>query len=112
MSTGFVLILTTCPDAQTAERMAGLLVEEKLAACVNILGGMRSVYTWRGAVETTNEHLLIIKTARERYREVERAIRVNHPYELPEVIAVPIKAGSEAYLGWISALVCGKQRAS
>ncbi|MGQ0659206.1 MAG: divalent-cation tolerance protein CutA [Chromatiales bacterium] len=112
MSAEFLLVLTTCPDAQTAERIAGRLVEDRLAACVNIQGGIRSVYTWRGAVESAEEYLLLIKTARERYPEVEAAIRARHPYELPEVIAVPIIAGSEAYLGWISSLVCVKQQPS
>lgn len=105
-NTGFLLILTTCPDAATAERLARHLVAGNLAACVNIQSGIRSVYRWRGEVESAEEHLLIVKTASERFKEVEAAIRECHPYELPEVIAVPIIAGSKAYLSWMTDLVC------
>lgn len=104
-----ILVLTTCPDAATAERLATLLVEGGLAACVNIQSGVRSVFRWQGAIESAAEHLLYIKTVAGRYRAVEDAIRSAHPYELPEVIAVPIMAGSEAYLDWIDSLVCERQ---
>lgn len=100
-----ILVLTTCPDRAAAERLARVLVEGALAACVNVLPGVRSIYRWRGALESADEHLLLIKTAAARYDKLENAIRANHPYELPEVIAVPITAGSNDYLQWINSLV-------
>jgi len=106
MNAEYLLVLTTCPDAESADLIARQLVQGNLAACVNIQGGIRSVYTWHGKVETADEHLLLVKTAQSRYAEVEAAIRVSHPYELPEVVAVPIIAGSEAYLSWIDNLIC------
>lgn len=97
----YVLVLSTCPDEQTAERLATTLVDEKLAACVNILGPLRSVYRWKGAVQKDDELLLIVKTNVDRYPQVERLIVQQHPYELPEVVQVPIGAGSADYLAWI-----------
>jgi periplasmic divalent cation tolerance protein len=95
------LILCTCPDAETADRIARQLVDDKLAACVNILPGVRSVYEWQGAVETAQEHLLLIKSPLERYAAIETAIKHLHPYQLPEIIAVAIECGSAEYLKWI-----------
>jgi periplasmic divalent cation tolerance protein len=106
MDAKHVLVLTTCPDAEAAGRLATVLVEEGLAACVNIQAGIRSVYKWQGVTESATEHLMFIKTAACRYSEVESAILAHHPYELPEVIAVPIVGGSKAYLGWMDSLVC------
>lgn len=96
-----ILILTTVPDTATADRLASLLVESRLAACVNILPGVRSVYRWQGTVERADELQLIIKTASDGYRAVEEAIRAHHPYETPEIIALPIAQGLPAYLQWI-----------
>lgn len=93
--------LCTCPDAETAESLAERLVEERLAACVNILPGVRSVYTWQGAVEHDAEVLLIIKTTRTRLDELIARIRALHPYDVPEVIGHPITAGHDAYLDWV-----------
>jgi periplasmic divalent cation tolerance protein len=95
------LVLTTVPDAETAERLARTLVEERLAACVNVLPPMRSVYRWKGQIESANEQLLVIKTRKADYAAVEARIRALHPYELPEVIAVPVLAGLPAYLAWL-----------
>jgi periplasmic divalent cation tolerance protein len=78
-------------------------VEARLAACVSIVPGVNSVYLWRGAVESAAEHLLLVKTRADRYDALEAAIRARHPYELPEVLAVPVRGGLEAYLGWIDA---------
>jgi periplasmic divalent cation tolerance protein len=75
----------------------------KLAACVNILAPCRSVYRWKGAVQHDEEHPLLLKTTTERYAELERAIRSAHPYELPEIVAVPIERGLAEYLGWVEA---------
>jgi periplasmic divalent cation tolerance protein len=95
------LILTTCPNAEVAGRIAKTLVDERLAACVNVLPPMHSVYRWKGTVEQASEQLLIIKSRRDDYAAVERRIRDLHTYELPEVIAVPIASGLAAYLAWI-----------
>jgi periplasmic divalent cation tolerance protein len=95
------LLFCTCPDTPTAERIAEALVDRHLAACVNIVPGITSVYRWQGAVERSSEQLLLIKSASERYDEVEAAIRELHPYELPELIAVEAAAGLPPYLAWI-----------
>jgi len=97
----YQLLMNTCPDQKTAEAIATILVEEKLAACINILPGITSIYTWQDQVETAREHLLLIKTRTDRYREIADCIRTNHPYELPEIIAVPIDQGLPEYLQWI-----------
>ena len=97
-----LLVLTNLPDRAAAERIADLLVEKRLAACVNILAPCRSVYRWKGAVQHDEEHPLLIKTTRERYPEMEQALRAAHPYELPEIIAVPIERGLPAYLAWVA----------
>jgi periplasmic divalent cation tolerance protein len=97
-----LLVLTNLPDRPAAERIADLVIEKRLAACVNILA-CRSVYRWKGAVQHDEEHPLLIKTSAERYPELEAAIRAAHPYELPEIIAVPIERGFTAYLDWLAA---------
>ncbi len=96
------LVLSTCPDRDTAERLARMLVGRRLAACVNIVPGLISVYRWQGAVQRDDEHLLLIKTNSERYSALETALRTEHPYELPEIVAVTITNGSTDYLRWIT----------
>jgi periplasmic divalent cation tolerance protein len=98
-----LLVFTNLPERAAAERIADLLVEKNLAACVNILAPCRSVYRWKGAVQHDEEHPLLIKTTRERYPALEQALRGAHPYELPEIIAVPIERGLPAYLEWVAA---------
>src|SRR5919201_377076 len=98
-----LLVLTNLPDRPAAERLAERLVEERLAACVNILAPCRSLYHWKDAVQHDEEHPMLIKTTRERYGALEAALRAGHPYELPEIIAVPIERGLTAYLEWIGA---------
>jgi periplasmic divalent cation tolerance protein len=95
------LILCTCPNAEVAERIARSLVDQKLAACVNILPGVRSVYQWQGQVEIAQEHLLLIKSPRATYPAIEVAIKAMHPYEIPEIIALEIEHGAADYLKWI-----------
>ncbi len=95
------LILTTCPDAEIAETIAKTLVSEGLAACVNILPPLRSVYTWRGKIASATEHLLLIKSTKHRYSALQERIQALHPYELPEIIAVPIVDGLPDYLSWL-----------
>ncbi|MFN9029398.1 MAG: divalent-cation tolerance protein CutA [Betaproteobacteria bacterium] len=97
-----LLVLTTCPEAETAQRIAEHLVQQRLAACVNQLAPVRSTYRWQGAVETAVEVPLIIKCTRECYLLVEQAIRHLHPYEAPEIVAVPLAAGYAPYLRWVA----------
>jgi periplasmic divalent cation tolerance protein len=101
MPTDALLVLSTCPDAETAQRIARGLVEERVAACVNIVGPITSVYRWRGAVETAGELLLLIKTRHDRYPDLERVLRASHPYETPEIVAVPVERGLNDYLDWV-----------
>ena len=97
-----LLVLTNLPDRASAERLAAALVEARVAACVNILAPCRSVYRWKDAVQRDEEHPVLIKTTRERYPALEAAIRERHPYELPEIVAVPIVRGLPDYLGWVA----------
>ena len=94
-------MLTNLPDRAAAERLAEHLIAERVAACVNILAPCRSVYRWQGAVERAEEHPLLIKTTAERYAALEQAIRAAHPYELPEIVAVPIERVLAPYLDWV-----------
>ena len=97
-----LLVFTNCPDAAVADSLAAKLVEARLAACVNILAPARSVYRWQGAVERAEEIPLLIKTTADRYAALESAICEHHPYELPEIVAIPIDRGLPAYLQWVA----------
>ena len=97
------LVITNCPDEETANRIALAVVEAKLAACVNILPRVQSIYRWQGVVESAAEVPLLIKTTAAAYPALEAAIRESHPYDLPEIIALPITAGLPAYLNWLAA---------
>jgi periplasmic divalent cation tolerance protein len=97
-----LLVLTNVPERAVAERLADMLIDKQLAACVNILAPCRSVYRWKGAVQRDEEHPMLIKTTAERYPALEKALREEHPYELPEIIAVPIERGLPAYLDWVA----------
>ena len=96
-----LLVISNLPDRASAETLAKALVERRAAACVNVMSPCTSVYRWKGAVETAEEHPLFAKTTRDRYELLERVIRELHPYELPEIIAVPLVAGLPAYLQWV-----------
>jgi periplasmic divalent cation tolerance protein len=96
-----IIVLCTCPDEPSAERIATALVEEHLAACVNRIPGIASIYRWKGEIHRDSECLLIIKTTRERFDALRERIVALHPYELPEVIAVDIALGLDRYLAWI-----------
>jgi periplasmic divalent cation tolerance protein len=98
-----LLVLTNLPERAAAERLADMLIEKRLAACVNILAPCRSVYRWKDAVQHDEEHPMLIKTTAERYPAMEKALREGHPYELPEIIAVPISQGLPDYLAWVAA---------
>lgn len=97
-----LLVLTNLPERAAAERLAEELVAQRLAACVNILAPCRSVYRWEDGVQRDEEHPMLIKTSAERYAALEAAIRAAHPYELPEIVAVPIERGLAAYLDWVA----------
>jgi periplasmic divalent cation tolerance protein len=101
MSTDVLLTICTCPDDDRARAIASALVERHLAACVNVTPPVTSVYRWDGRVETAAEVLMLIKTTRDRYPALERALRDLHPYEVPEIIAVPIDRGLHDYLQWV-----------
>ena len=97
-----LLVLTHLPNAESARSLARQLVEQRLAACVNILAPCRSVYRWQGKIEDAEEVPLLIKTTAARYNALEAAIRAGHPYELPEIIAVPVACGLPGYLAWVA----------
>jgi len=98
-----LLVLTSCPDAASAEALAAALVEARVAACVNVLAPCRSVYRWQGAVERADEVPLLVKTTVDRYAALEAAIRARHPYALPEIVALPVAQGLPEYLHWVTA---------
>ncbi|WP_078121875.1 divalent-cation tolerance protein CutA [Thiosocius teredinicola] len=95
------LVITTMPDQASAESLAEVLVGQQIAACVNISAPLTSIYRWAGKIERGSEVMLTIKSSKDRYTALERAIADNHPYELPEIIAVPITGGLPDYLAWI-----------
>jgi periplasmic divalent cation tolerance protein len=96
-----IVVLSTCATVDEAEKIGRSLLEQRLAACVNIVPGMRSIYHWKGAIESAVECMLLIKTSREQFEQVSSALRRVHSYELPEVLALPILDGSEDYLEWM-----------
>ena len=95
------LCFCTCPDAASAQRIADTLVEERLAACVSVLPGLRSVYRWQGAIERADELLLVIKTTRDQVEPLGARVASLHPYELPELVSVEVAGGLPAYLQWV-----------
>ncbi|MFQ5546541.1 MAG: divalent-cation tolerance protein CutA [Acidiferrobacterales bacterium] len=97
----YQIVLTSCPDSDTASALARELVEARLAAAVNILPAGKSVYVWQQKVRTASEHLLLVKSATQNYPEIEAHIRSSHPYELPAILAVPIADASPDYLRWL-----------
>ena len=103
MADAAIVVLTNLPDRASAGKLSRALVEGRLAACVNVGATVESIYHWRGQIETSVEVPVTIKTRALLFSEVEAAIRRFHPYELPEIVAVPITHGSTAYLDWIAA---------
>ena len=97
-----LIVLTSMPDIASAEQLADELIDASLAACVNILPAMQSIYDWQGKRHQAKEHQLIIKTSNERYAELENMIKKRHPYTLPEIISIPVQRGLPAYLAWIT----------
>ncbi|AUR51030.1 divalent-cation tolerance protein CutA [Aquella oligotrophica] len=99
---GFLLVLCNTPNKETAHKLAKLLLVEKLCACVNILPQVESLYLWDNKLEETTEVSMLIKTTKDCYPELEKAIKENHPYDVPEIITLDIAAGLPEYLGWIN----------
>ena len=97
------LVLVTVPDEDTALKLAGSLVEERLAACANIIPNIRSIYHWEGRIEDNSELLIIFKTKKELVSKLTKRVTELHPYDVPEVVALPIKSGFTDYLDWIQA---------
>lgn len=96
-----VVVLVTAPSAEAADRIARPLVEERLAACVNVVGPIRSLYRWEGRVQEDAERLLVVKTRRTLLDRLEVRVRALHEYDVPEVVALPVTGGSAAYLAWV-----------
>lgn len=99
--TSALLVLCTCPNAAVAATIGRVLVEQRFAACVNVHGNVQSIYRWHDEIAEDTEALMVIKTTAKRYPAVERLIIEQHPYELPEIIAVPIERGFRQYMAWI-----------
>jgi len=97
----YLVVFCTCPDEETALSLAKKLVETKLAACVNLMPSLQSVYQWKNQIETAKEVLMILKTNAQAYKKLETFLQKAHPYECPEIIAVPITQGLPGYLKWI-----------
>ena len=100
-----LVVITTTETKEDAERLAHLLVERELAACVQLLPQITSIYRWQGKVEQASESLLLIKTTRQAYPRLEAAIKESHSYQTPEIIALPVEAGTNDYLNWLMASI-------
>ena len=101
--TDIVVVLVTVPSAEKAADIARALVEERLAACGNVVPSVRSIFRWEGKVQDEAEALLVLKTARARFPALRDRVLALHPYQVPEVLALPVEAGSESYLAWVGA---------
>jgi periplasmic divalent cation tolerance protein len=97
----FIVVYITAPNEEDAAKIAKIIVEEKLAACVNIVKGIRSIYSWQGNIEDDPEVLMIIKTRQELFGQLKERVKALHSYTVPEIIAIPIVDGSEDYLNWV-----------
>jgi len=104
-SSEFIVVLTTCDSQEAGERIASALVEERLAACVNVVPGVRSCFRWQGELRQEHECLVVVKSRAARFPELSQRIRELHSYDLPEIIALPVVGGSEDYLRWLAEAV-------
>jgi periplasmic divalent cation tolerance protein len=95
------MVLTTCGKKRAAEKLANLAVRKKLSACGQVIGPIKSIYRWEGKVETKEEWMVFFKTGASKYKRLEKVLRENHPYDVPEIIALPVEKGSEDYFKWI-----------
>ncbi len=100
MAKDVLVVLVTCPPNQ-AEAIANALVEERVAACVNVVPSLHTVYRWKGAVQHESEAMLLVKTTKDRFEALKQAVLRHHPYELPEVIAIQVDRGHAPYLEWV-----------
>lgn len=100
-----IIVLVTCPTRTTAQGLARLVVQQRVAACVNVVPGIESVFRWEGKIDRAKEVLLIIKTTKSRFVSLMKTVKQHHPYEVPEMIALPIQAGFQPYLDWVTASV-------
>ncbi|MEE8495270.1 MAG: divalent-cation tolerance protein CutA [Xanthomonadales bacterium] len=100
-----LVIMCTCPDEATASKLAGGLVEEQLAACVNIVPGIRSIYHWQGKISNDAEVLMVIKSLASRFEELESWLLEHHPYDIPEIVALPVSRVSAEYRAWIESSI-------
>lgn len=103
----FIVVLVTVGSADEGERLARTLVEERLAACVNLLSGVRSIYRWQGRVEQCKEELLVIKTKRDLFECLKKRVQELHSYSVPEILALPVLEGNESYLRWLEEALSG-----
>ena len=103
-----IVVFSTCASREEADKLARLVVEQGLAACASIVPNVRSYYRWQGAVETADEYLLVIKSARRQFAALSAALERAHSYEVPEVLAVPVVAASAPYLAWLEACLGGE----
>lgn len=101
----YIMVLTTLPNQTVAEQLARQLLEKKLAACINIIPQLSSIYAWQGQIVKDTECLLFIKTSQNHYPELEQSIQLQHPYAVPELIALPITHGAKNYLNWLSSVL-------
>ena len=97
-----IIVLVTCPDEKSANKIASSLIEKKLAACVNLTSNVESIFRWKGKIEKSSERLLIIKSKKQLLQKLTADVKQNHPYQLPEILALPIIGGSKPYIGWIN----------
>jgi periplasmic divalent cation tolerance protein len=104
----YIQVITTTEKRQDADKIAGILVDRKLAGCAQILGPVTSIYRWKGQVETAEEWQCIIKSRHDLYGDIEKVIKSVHPYEVPEIIVVPLIAGSKDYLEWLDSTLIQK----
>ena len=107
MTKTIIVVLVTCPSPTIGRRLARHIISRRLAACVNMVPAVQSTYRWQGKVEQARETLLIIKSTRRLFERLRRAILAQHPYDVPEIIALPVAAGHRPYLGWVRQSVFG-----
>ena len=105
-----IVVLSTCATEEDAERLARALVEQRLAACVSVVPGVRSFYHWKGEIESSVEFLLIVKSSRELFPALSAEMEKLHAYEVPELLALPVVAGSENYLSWLQSNLSGARK--
>jgi len=105
-----IVVLSTCASEEEAEKLAREMVEQRLAACVNVLPGIRSYYRWQGKLESSGECLLVIKSSRERFDLLRGALEKAHSYDIPEIIALPVVEGAANYMNWLQANLAGEEQ--